>query len=64
MKSLKQSIIMVLLLSLLLSLTGCIVIPVQGKYDIDKTDLSSVQIYDLRNSETHEYDFMEYDPPL
>ena len=64
MNSLKRSVITALLLSLLLSLTGCIVIPLHGKYDIDKTDLSSVQIYDLRNCETHEYDFMEYDPPL
>lgn len=64
MKSLKRSVITALLLSLLLSLTGCIIIPLHEKYTINKADLSSVQIYDLRNSETHECDFMEYDPPL
>ena len=64
MKFLKQSIIMVLILSLLLSLTGCIVIPQFKKYDINKADLSSVQIYDLRDCETHYSDFTEYDPPL
>lgn len=53
MKIFKLFLSVVLMLALSLSLVGCIVIPTYKRYDsIDAENVSSVDIYDLRDSET------------
>ncbi len=46
------------------ALTGCIVIPQYKYYDISSDEVESVQIYDLRTSETYYGDFIEKDNPV
>ncbi|MBR6514034.1 MAG: hypothetical protein IKT46_04275 [Clostridia bacterium] len=53
-----------ILLILTLSLTGCIVIPQYKYYEISPDDVISVQIYDLRKSESYYGDFIELDNPV
>ena len=48
-----------LTLALLLSLSGCIVIPIYKNFDLDPETVSSVQIYDLRLGDSYYDDFLE-----
>ena len=48
-----------LALALLLSLSGCIVIPIYKNFDLDPETVSSVQIYDLRFGDSYYDDFLE-----
>lgn len=41
-------LICILFLTVLVSLTGCIMIPIHKQYDIDPKEVSSIEIYDLR----------------
>jgi len=53
----------VLSLILLLSLTSCIIIPTFKRYKIDAEEVFSIEIYDLRSSDTHGSDFLETQAP-
>ncbi len=46
-------------LAFLLSLSGCIVIPIYKNFDLDPETVSSVQIYDLRLGDSYYDDFLE-----
>ena len=46
-------------LAFLLSLSGCIVIPIYKNFDLDPETVSSVQIYDLRFGDSYYDDFLE-----
>lgn len=52
------------LIILTVTFTGCIVIPQYKYYDISPDEVISVQIYDLRTSETYYGDFIEKDNPV
>lgn len=61
----RQTILLsVLFLFVLVSFTSCIVIPMYKHYDIDSEKVSSIEIYDLRNSETYYYDFPGEELPV
>lgn len=64
MKTKRVLLISVLFLVILVSLTGCIIIPTYKQYDIDAETVSSVEIYDLRNSDTHYSDFLASQTPV
>ena len=65
MKTLRFVPVLSLILAALISLTGCVVIPRYKNYDdINRERLSSVDIYDLRNSETHYSDFLKTETPV
>lgn len=64
MKTLKVFLISVLSLAILLSITGCVIIPLHKNYNLDSEEVASVEIYDLRNSETHYSNFLEAESPV
>lgn len=45
-------------------LSGCIMIPRYKHYDIDLENTSTIEIYDLRNNESHDSDFLETEAPV
>ena len=60
MKIFRAAAICSLVLAMVISLTGCIVIPIHKRYDdIDREQVASVDVYDLRNSESHYSNFLE-----
>ena len=61
MKAFRLVAICSLMLAMIISLTGCMIIPVHKYYDdIDREQVSSVDFYDLRNSETtRQSDFLK-----
>ena len=65
MKKINRILTVAFALTILISLTGCIVIPLYKYYDdIDTEKVSSVDIYDLRNSESYYSDFLETETPV
>lgn len=55
---------LLLFLIVLLSLTSCILIPIQKHYDIDPETVSSIEIYDLRGVDTYYSFFLESETPV
>ncbi len=51
------------ILLLMCVLTSCIIIPKYKNFDISSDTVSSIEIYDLRNSKTHYSDFLETETP-
>ena len=49
MKPFKQFLFVLLTFVLIVSLSGCIIIPLTKYYDIAAEEVVSVQFYDLRN---------------
>lgn len=64
MKIKHMILISVISFTLLISLTSCIIIPRHKYYDIDFEKVSSIEIYDLRSSETHYSDFIKSETPV
>lgn len=65
MKTLRFSLIVSLLLGLSIQLTGCIVIPNYKYYDdIDTANVTSVQIYDLRNVDVRDSRILDTHEPV
>ena len=64
MKLYKRFAFAIITIFLLLSMCGCIIIPLSKYYDISAEDVTSVQFYDLRNAETAEYYgfYKDYEP--
>lgn len=57
-------LVSILSLAIFVSLTSCIVIPRYKYYKIDSETVSSIEIYDLRNSDTHYSGFLETETPV
>lgn len=55
MKNYKQFLLVILCIVLLLSLSGCMVIPLSKYYVISEEEVASVQFYDLRGEESEHY---------
>ena len=53
MKVLKRLLFVVMICSILVSLTACIIIPLTKYYDIPVEDVASVHFYDLSSLEDH-----------
>ena len=64
MKMRQILLISILSFAMIVSLTGCIIIPRHMNYEIDADDVSSVEIYDLRSSETHDSGFHKSETPV
>ena len=60
----KLSVLAILFMAILTSLTGCIIIPLHKQYKIDAADVSSIEIYDLRNKEKYGSGFIETEIPV
>lgn len=63
MKTKRVLLTALLFLAIFVSLTSCIMIPTYKYYEIDPEKVSSIEIYDLRNSDTHYSDFLETEIP-
>ena len=55
MKPFKQFLFVLLTFVLIVSLSGCIIIPLTKYYDISSEEVVSVQFYDLRNQDSAHY---------
>ena len=55
MKLHKSFLLVLMTVVLLVSLSGCIVIPLRKHYDIPPEEVVSVQFYDLRNKDSSHY---------
>lgn len=55
MKSYKPYLLIPMIFVLIVSLSGCIIIPLTKHYDIPAEEVESVQFYDLRNPELPHY---------
>lgn len=56
---------LIIIISILLSLSGCVIIPVHKYYDDIETDkVASIDIYDLRNCEAFSSGFLETEVPV
>jgi hypothetical protein len=55
MKPFKQFLFVLLTFVLIVSLSGCIIIPLTKYYDIAAEEVMSVQFYDLRNQDSAHY---------
>ena len=64
MKIKRAFLILILSLTMVIFLTSCIMIPRYKHYDIDLEKTSTIEIYDLRNSESHYSDFLETEAPV
>ena len=64
MKIQKTILMSALILVMLVSLTGCIIIPLTKYYHFDPEEVSSIDIYDLRESGTNESGFLETEVPI
>ncbi|MPM90422.1 hypothetical protein SDC9_137543 [bioreactor metagenome] len=64
MRVFKFSLLAILLIVVLTSFSSCIIIPVYKNYKINREDLSSVDIYDMRNCENNYNDFFVAETPV
>ena len=65
MKKLRLAWILLLIFVLLISLNGCVIIPRHMNYDdINREQVSSVDIYDLYKSESNYSDFLTTETPV
>ena len=62
MKTKRVFLISILFLTILVFLSGCV--STYKYYDIDLENVSSIEIYDLRNSETYYSDFLDLETPV
>ena len=64
MKQLRILLSVVLILSVICSLAGCMVIPVYDNYQIPADKVASIQIYDLRICKEYTLRFLETESPV
>lgn len=65
MKPLRPVLMLTLLLTVLVSFSSCILIPVYKYHDdIDAETVSSIDIYDLRSTQIHHSGFLETEQPV
>ena len=55
MKPYKPFLLVLMIFVLIVSLSGCIIIPLTKHYDIPAEEVASVQFYDLRNQDSAHY---------
>jgi hypothetical protein len=65
MKQLRKLSMLALILIFVMNLTGCVVIPLPGRYyDYDPATIETAEIYDLRSEYMEDSSFLETDLPV